>query len=135
MPGLITADEVRIRVDLSGAHIVAVLPPHGDSAFERAKEELLDSRFESGREGRTRNVASAARVRLFDSQCRSIEGWQHRQDGQLVDAMAVEDWRARFPKGLKVSIVAANFEERETLDEDERDDLAPASAGDCDCRS
>ena len=129
MPGLITGDEVRIRVDLTSGHIVAVFPPHGDTAFERAKKELLDSRFESSRRGRTRNVASAARVRFFDAQCQRIEGWQHRQSGQLVDAMTLEDWRARFPTELKVSVVASSFEERETLDEEDREDLPPASVG------
>lgn len=123
--GLITGDEVRIRVEQVG--ITAVFPSHGEPAFEKAKKELLDSRFEAGRRGKTRNVASAARVRFFDSQCQRIEGWQHRVDGRLVDAMTLEDWRARFPTELKVSIVAANFEERDTLDEDDREDFPSAS--------
>ena len=127
--GFITGGEDRrIKVAVGSDSIVAVFPPDGDPAFERAKKELLDSRFESSRRGKTRNVASAARVRFFDAQCRSIEGWQHRQpDGTLVDAMTLDDWRARFPTELKVSIVATRFEEQETLDEDEREDLPSAS--------
>lgn len=128
--GFITGDEKRVRVDVGGGDtITAVFPADGDPAFERAKKELLDGRFESTRRGKTRNVASTARVRFFDSQCQKIEGWQHRVDGKLVDAMTLEDWRARFPTELKVSIVAGHFEERETLDDEDREDLPPASAG------
>jgi hypothetical protein len=123
--------EKRIRVAVGNDSIVAVFPPDGDPAFERAKKELLDSRFESTRRGKTKNVASTARVRFFDAQCRKIEGWQHEQpDGTLVDAMTLEDWRSRFPTELKVSIVATRFEEQETLDDEEREDLPPASVAD-----
>lgn len=122
--------ERRVKVQAGSDFITAVFPPDGDPAFERAKKELLDGRFVSGKRGKTQNVASAARVRFFDAQCRSIEGWQHRQpDGALVDAMTLEDWRARFPTELKVSVVAQNFEEKETLDDEDREDLPAASAG------
>lgn len=129
--GFVTGEEVRITVRTTRGSIVAVFPPHGDPAFEQAKKTLLDSRFEAGRRGKTRNVASAARVRFFDTQCRRIEGWQHRQpDGNLIDAMKLENWRALFPTEMKVSIVGPNFEEQETLDEEDRERLPTTSAGD-----
>ena len=129
MAGLITGDEVRVRIDLAEGFIVAVFPPHGDPDFERAKKELLDSRWTMTRRGRTENHTVQARIRFFDAQCQKIEGWQHRQDGQLVDAMTLPDWKQRFPTELKVSVVGQNFEERETLNEEDRESLPTASAG------
>jgi len=130
MSGLMTGKgaEVRARVDLEGGgHIVAVFPSHGDPVFEKAKKQLLNSRFEQ-RGRKTKNNSTDARCRFFDSQCQSIEGWQHRQDdGQVVDAMTLPDWQARFPVNLKVSIVSTHFEEMDSLQDEDREDFAPAS--------
>ena len=131
--GLMTGKgaEVRVRVDLEGGgHIVAVFPSHGDAAFERAKKELLNSRFEQ-RGRKTKNLSTDARCRFFDRTCESIEGWQHRQDdGAVVDAMTLPDWQARFPVNLKVSIVSSQFEEMDSLQDEDREDLPPASDAD-----
>ena len=126
---LITGDEVRIKLDVTSGYVTAVFPPHGDPAFEKAKKELLDGRFETSRRGRIRNTATEARIRFFDAQCQRIEGWQHRQsDGTLVDPMTLPNWRELFPVNLKIS-AAVRFEETEALDEEEREGLSPTSVG------
>jgi len=112
-----------VRVDLfipeADDSIVAIFPSYDNAEFGKAITTLLKGRFKQiGR--KVENRTHEARIKFFDETCMSVEGIEIGQ-GDSTEPLTPEmdGWLGKIPANWKVSI-AATFEEKETLSEDDR---------------
>jgi len=107
--------------------IFFTFPATGDKEFETGKKKLLNNRIiMKGR--RTINRANEERSAFFDQWCSQVEGLEIMEKGKRVDLMSTDGWKGMVGVEMKVSVVAQHFEEKETLTEEDREDLTSASA-------
>jgi hypothetical protein len=112
-----------VRVDMyipeADESIVAVFPSYDNADFAKAITTLLKGRFKQiGR--KVENRTHEARIKFFDECCIAVEGIEIGS-GDTTEPLTpdVDGWLGKIPANWKVSI-AATFEEKETLSEDDR---------------
>jgi hypothetical protein len=122
---LIISDDVRVSMPTdTGAPAVFIFPPYDDDKMRAAVRRLLDDRYKQ-RGKKVQNKAVQARRVFFDQTCTGCEGVEYK--GKPIQEALPDSWKTKIPDNIVSSIVSAEFEERETLSDDEREDLDEAS--------
>ena len=120
------SDNVRVTLPLEdGDSAVFIFPPYSDPVLQRGIRILLDNRYKQ-RGRKVENRGTQARIEFFDAHCIGCEGVVDENDEPITKQ---ENWKRMIPPNIKGAIVGAEFEEREVLSDEERDDLVPASDG------
>lgn len=121
------SDDVRVTLPLGGGdQAVFIFPPYDDAEMRRQVRVLLDNRYKQrGGRGKVQNKATEARRTFFDKMCTGCEGVEY--NGKPIQEALPDAWKSKIPDNIVSSIVSVEFEERETLSDEDREDLADAS--------
>ena len=121
----------KVRVELfipeADDQIVAVFPSYDEEEFSKAITSLLKNRFKQvGR--RVENRTQEARIAFFDNTCEAVEGVEYIGDDGNPPSLTpdVDGWKSKIPANWKASI-AATFEEKETLGDEDRGNFGSPS--------
>tara|TARA_Y100001963_G_scaffold134717_1_gene195609 strand:+ start:222 stop:593 length:372 start_codon:yes stop_codon:yes gene_type:complete len=119
---VVLGQKVKVELYIPEAEdtIAAIFPSYDDESFSKAITQLLKTRFKQvGR--RVENRTQEARIAFFDQNCEAVEGIEYMDEsGEAVPLTPdVSNWVQKIPANWKASI-AATFEEKETLSEDDR---------------
>ena len=126
--GFELSTNTKVAMEIPGADITVVFefPPYSDPDFQKGIKHLLANRFQQKGGGRkVRNRTTDARVDFFDRHCIGATGYLVNGT-ELMEAKP-EGWKQMIPPNHKSTIVGAEFEEKETLTDEEREDLDEAS--------
>lgn len=120
------SEDIRVTMPTeSGDPAVFIFPAYDDEDMRKAVRVLLDTRYKQRGRGKVQNKQVQARRIFFDKMCSGCEGVEYR--GKPIMEALPDGWKQKIPDNIVSSIVSAEFEERETLSDDEREDLEEAS--------